>query len=233
MIISCNAGFIKKMGNSFKIVITVYLVLCFSFQQIPAQDAERFRNEVNDISSRNKVVRQEALIIFTGSSSIRLWKNIDTCFPGKNILNTGFGSSQMSDLLYYADELIIKYRPVQVIIYEGDNDLSAGKAPSEITKDAVALCDKVRKDLPEVIIVFIAAKPSPSRWALKDKYIELNRMLRDLPKDYKQLFFADIWPAMINSSGRPEGSLFNSDSLHMNAKGYALWSAEIGKYILK
>jgi len=37
-------------------------------------------------------------VLFTGSSSIRLWANLPGYFPDKVILNRGFGGSQLSDV---------------------------------------------------------------------------------------------------------------------------------------
>ena len=62
--------------------------------------------------------------LFVGSSSIRMWKTLSEDFPGLPVINRGFGGSQMSDLLYYLNRLVIKDRPRQVFIYEGDNDIS-------------------------------------------------------------------------------------------------------------
>jgi hypothetical protein len=65
-------------------------------------------------------------ILFVGSSSIRMWKT-DEDFPTLNIINRGFGGSQTSDALLYANRIILKYKPRLIAIYEGDNDIAAGK----------------------------------------------------------------------------------------------------------
>ena len=40
-------------------------------------------------------------ILFTGSSSIRMWKTLDADFSGAEVLNRGFGGSQWSDPALY------------------------------------------------------------------------------------------------------------------------------------
>jgi len=197
-----------------------------------SQDPVRFRDDVRATYLRYSDMNNfRKVILFTGSSSIRLWKDIVDYFPGKNIVNTGFGGSHMSDLLYYADSLIIIYNPVQVFIYEGDNDLSSGKKSEEIVQDAKILVSDIRKKLPRTQIVFIAAKPSPLRWDLRDEYIRLNKMYKDLSSDYRYIDFADVWTPMIDQSGRPKSEIFTSDSLHINKLGYDIWAGIIRKII--
>ena len=50
-------------------------------------------------------------LLFTGSSSIRMWKTVGADFPEFRTINTGFGGSQFSDLLRLQDSVIFKYTP--------------------------------------------------------------------------------------------------------------------------
>src|SRR5580704_1502270 len=68
-------------------------------------------------------------ILFTGSSSIRKWTSLARDFKGHHVINRGFGGSQMSDLIYYADRIVVPYHPQQIFFFEGSNDLDAGKTP--------------------------------------------------------------------------------------------------------
>ena len=38
---------------------------------------------------------------------------------------------------------------------------------------------------------------------------------------------------MLNENGEPIPEIFLEDSLHMNAKGYAIWQKEIQPYLIK
>jgi lysophospholipase L1-like esterase len=38
---------------------------------------------------------------------------------------------------------------------------------------------------------------------------------------------------MLDSTGEPMPEIFLDDSLHMNAKGYAIWKKKIEPYLLK
>ena len=48
-------------------------------------------------------------ILFTGSSSIRLWNDLKRCFPAHDIINRGFGGSQLEDVIAMADQVIFPY----------------------------------------------------------------------------------------------------------------------------
>ena len=112
------------------------ILLLFSLPDIPvAQSPYRFAQEIVAFGKADKdLALVSGMVVFTGSSSIRLWEDLENCFEGYRILNRGFGGSHFSDLLFYADVLILKYRPVKVFIYEGDNDIAEGKPPDKIMK---------------------------------------------------------------------------------------------------
>jgi lysophospholipase L1-like esterase len=196
------------------------------------QDPKRFQKDIDVIDVKNgKTTNSHELIVFTGSSSIVGWKNVKDYFPGKNIINTGFGGSQMCDLLYYSDSVIIKYKPEQVFIYEGDNDVAAGKKTEAVIKDAEALIKRITDKVAGIQIVIISVKPSPSRWKLKDEYLKLNDGYKNLSSKYKNVRFIDVWYPLLNDQGTPKKEIFGSDSLHINKLGYEIWAREIKKFI--
>jgi hypothetical protein len=45
--------------------------------------------------------------LFVGSSSIRLWKTLPKDFPQYNVINRGFGGSQIAECTYFADRIVI------------------------------------------------------------------------------------------------------------------------------
>lgn len=211
--------------------ILLVVILSFSFR-IHAQDPRRFQKEIDTIDLKyHKKLNSHDLIIFTGSSSIRRWQNIQEYFPGKNIINTGFGGSQMSDLLYYSDSVIIKYKPVRVFIYEGDNDIAAGKKAEDVIWAAMELFGKIIKKIPDIQIVIISVKPSVLRWNLKDEYLKLNIQYKCLSLSNKNIKFVDVWTPLLNKEGSPKKEIFISDSLHINKLGYDIWAGEIKKFI--
>lgn len=208
------------------------LFLQFHVVTLLAQDPLRFEKEIHDLVAGDSTLSKHRLILFTGSSSIRFWSGLRKDFPNHNVVNRGFGGSEMSDLLYYAEPLILNYNPKEIFIYEGDNDINSGKSPEEILANADKLLSLLRAHLPaKVKIIFISAKPSIARWHLKEKYEEFNRKLKDWTGTKRNVFYADVWTPMLDSTGEVRKDLFIKDNLHMNQLGYAIWKAAIRKFI--
>lgn len=188
-----------------------------------AQDPQRFAQEIGQLLQQPQKSTNKPLLLFTGSSSIRMWRDLPNYFPDHEVLNMGFGGSQMSDLLFYLDDLVIARQPDQVFLYEGDNDIAEGKKVRRIMRDTRRLLRRLRRALPDVPVVLIAAKPSPARWSLQPGYEKLNKRFSRMATRKANVTFADIWPVMLNEQGVPEPSIFIEDQLHMNAAGYDLW----------
>jgi lysophospholipase L1-like esterase len=172
--------------------------------------------------------------LFVGSSSLRLWKNIESDFSGYKVINRGFGGSSLPDVIRYAPDIIFPYDPKQVIIYCGENDFAASDT---VTAETVAgrfiqLFEMIRGRWPKMPVAFISIKPSPSRAKLIPKMVEANHMIRYFLSLQKHTKFIDVYSLMLTRDGKPREELFGPDMLHMNADGYAIWKKAI-KPVLK
>jgi lysophospholipase L1-like esterase len=197
-------------------------------------DPLRFKEEINGFKESDIIhPPPQEVFLFVGSSSIRMWKTLETDFKGFPVLNRGFGGSHFSDLIYYYNDLIARYKPSKIIIYEGDNDIASEKTPDEVFNDFKILWKMISEKLPNPEIAVIAPKPSPSRWHLKDLYESLNSKIETFCKNQKNLTYIDVYKPMLNEQGRPEPELFLEDSLHMNDKGYEIWKNLVLPFIEK
>ena len=164
-------------------------------------------------------------VVFVGSSSIVKWTSLAKDFPGENVIQRGFGGSELADSVFYADKIVTPYKPRAVVVYAGDNDLNAGKTPEKVFADFKALVARIHAAVPQARIVYIAVKPSPSRWKIKDKGEKTNALIAaECAKDPKRLRFVDIWTPMLDAKGEPRPELFVADMLHMNPEGYKIWT---------
>jgi lysophospholipase L1-like esterase len=208
------------------------LVLLLTFNAL-AQDPLRFAEEVKKFEHTASNYPEANRIVFTGSSSIRLWVDFKSYFPNHNVINTGFGGSETSDLLYYRDLLIDQFKPKQVFIYEGDNDLNSGKSPIQIVSDLTALVSSLLENENIESIVIIAPKPSIARAALRAEYEKMNKVIQATTELSSKVQYADIWPSMLNADGSIKKELFIEDGLHMNKMGYDLWIKVIEPLLIK
>ncbi|MBN1505418.1 MAG: hypothetical protein JW955_01160 [Sedimentisphaerales bacterium] len=173
----------------------------------------------------------ESLVLFVGSSSIRVWPDLPGAFPEYPVMNRGFGGSQMSDLLYYFGRIVVVYDPALIVVYEGDNDLAAGKSVDQVYADYTTFLSRAKQDLPRADVAFIAVKPSPSRAQYMEAMRQLNSRLEALAAGDRHVWYIDVFTPMLNDAGQPRPELFQSDLLHMNATGYALWKTVVGSML--
>ncbi len=211
--------------------------LCFLLvlfiQYSNGQNPLRFEYEVTDLMKvQHQLIPEKETLVFAGSSSFRMWDEMKDEFSEYNVINSGFGGSHMSDLLYYTGQLILKHDPAKVFVYEGDNDLESGKTPNQIIITTKELINKIKNHLPKTKIYLLSAKPSPSRWYLKESYEKLNDRFEMLANKQEGVYYVDVWDLMLTDAGKPFPGIFLEDSLHMNRKGYDLWAKEILKYLI-
>nr|WP_157062468.1 SGNH/GDSL hydrolase family protein [Pseudoxanthomonas dokdonensis] len=169
-------------------------------------------------------------VVFVGSSSIRFWDSLARDFPDVAVLNRGFGGSEIRDSTWFADRIILPYRPRQVVLYAGDNDINSGRDTQQVADDFAAFVQRLRQDLPEVRIAYLAIKPSPSRISQLPRQQQANALIA-ASADRLGVDFIDVATPMLDAAGQPRPELFVADQLHMNAQGYALWREVVTPFL--
>lgn len=174
-------------------------------------------------------------ILFIGSSSFTMWKGVQDSFPSYTIVNRGFGGSTLLDQIRYANDIVFPYQPKQIVVYCGENDLaSSDTVISAMVFDRFQkLFQMIRQKFTDLPIAYVSMKPSPSRRHLFLKMREGNQLIKDFLTTQKNTAFIDVHQRMLNEKGEPMPEIFLDDSLHMNAKGYAIWKKEIEPYLIK
>lgn len=200
----------------------------------PNYPIDRFEKEIASFEEQDaRQMPAPGGIVLTGSSSFRLWETAEEDLAPLPIINRGFGGSTLPEVIHYADRTVTKYRPDVVVVYcENDQFGSKAKTPEQ-TRDAyVEFTKQVRADLPDVQMYFVSLKPSPSRWARRAEVQKTNELIRDFVKSDRHHEYIDVWPVMLKN-GRPDGSIYRNDSLHMNAEGYRRWTQVIKPVLQK
>jgi lysophospholipase L1-like esterase len=170
-------------------------------------------------------------VLFVGSSSIRLWDNLEEQFKDARVLKRGFGGSRLTDCVKHLDRLVITYQPRLVMLYAGDNDLAEGGSPEEVLERVKAFADGVHGRLPETQVTFISIKPSPARRALIHKARAANELVRAYAETHPKVDYIDVFTPMLAADGAPRAELFRKDALHLNDQGYALWRKIISPFV--
>lgn len=195
-------------------------------------DSSKWLGDISAFEARDRTnPPPQGCIVFVGSSSIRRWTTLAADFPGYPVINRGFGGSQLADSVNFADRIVTPYHPRQVVIYAGGNDINAKKSPEEVFGDFVALVEKIRAGAPKAKIAFISIAPNPSRWAQVAKVRETNDLIAGWSKKHG-VEFINVFPLMLGADGKPK-DIYVADGLHMNPKGYAIWTEAVKPYLVK
>lgn len=221
----------SKSLQRFVLAILLAAPLSIFGQQPPnslaAQHSEKWEREIATFEASDRTnPPPKDCIVFVGSSSIRMWSGLKSDFPGLPVINRGFGGSELADSVHFANRIIVPYKPREVVIYAGGNDLANGKAPELAFGDFVALFETIHQQLPKARVVFIATAPNPSRWKLVEKMKRFNSLSQNYCNEHGATF-VDVFPLMLGPDGLPKPDIYRDDGLHMNAKGYAIWKAAL------
>lgn len=206
--------------------LLVFLIAFVSSAQPP------FENEIRQFQKSDSIEMPPSnAILFVGSSSFRLWEDVQRAFPGFLIINRGFGGSSLADVIRYKEQIIFPYLPRQIVIYCGENDIASGVPPIEVLTRFDELFTSIRAVMPRVPIAFVSMKPSPSREKFREELQTGNRLIREYLRAKPRTNFIDVFTPMLNEKGKPRPEIFVSDSLHMNDKGYAIWQRRIRPFL--
>ena len=161
-------------------------------------------------------------ILFTGSSSIALWRDLGQAFPDYPVINRGFGGSTTPEVNFFFDRIVLPYKPQIVVLYSGSNDIASRRTPEQVLTDFQTFVKKVHAGLPETKVFYISIHTPPSRINLRKSYELTNKLIAKECAKNARLTFVDIHDLMLTKDGQPNLDLYR-DSLHPNAKGYELW----------
>lgn len=168
---------------------------------------------------------QPKAVLFTGSSSIRRWESLSEDMAPIPVINRGFGGSTIPEVLHYADRIILPHQPKYIVLYCGENDLSNDETKAkEALNSFKAFHRYLQENLPDTRLYFIAIKPSIRREKYWPKLHQANKKISKFISKQDNYFFVDTASKMVDSNGVVLQDIFVDDNLHMNDKGYQIWT---------
>ncbi len=227
-------------------IITVALSGCFSPEAfapratprpvIPeGEDPERWASALEALDmAAAQAAPMDRPVVFVGSSSIRLWSSLAEDMAPVPVMNQGFGGSKIFDSLYWADRLVTRYDPTLVVVFSGTNDIR-GKSPRPaawVAQRFDELVVRLRELGCDAPLAYIAISPTPSRAEHLSIVLETNRLIEERCAQDERLHFVDTATALLDAEGQPDPRWFLEDRLHLNAEGYATWTAKIRPLVL-
>lgn len=197
-------------------------------------DSLRFENEIKSFVDYDlENTKPENSILFIGSSTVNLWKT-SYYFPEYKVMNRGFGGACIKDIQYYYNDVIGKYCPSSVVIYD-DIDIENGKSVETVFCEYGSLLDRIHNDFPECRILFISIKPTPMDFLLGKDVRKNKKLLNKRMKEYAGIIpyieYVDLASLLYKADGVLDLRYYSEDRMHFNESGYKLWSNELRKVL--
>ncbi len=207
-------------------VLFLLLTSSWAYANKPA-DPTRFEKAIQAFEAEDAAkAPPKDVTLFVGASNIRRWQSLPERFKKTPVLNRGFGGSQISDVVHFADRCIIKYKPKQIYLNAGGNDLHAGWAPEEVLASFEAFVAKVRAALPKTAISFISIPASPARWDEAEQVKQANALIASFCAK-QGVEFIDVFSLLLGADGKPRPELYVEDKLHFSEAGYDVVTSAI------
>ena len=166
-------------------------------------------------------------ILFAGASSIHAW-NTEKWFPDLTTINRGISGTKYTDVLYYADRIIIPYEPSTIVVNIGGYEIVVlGKSPEMVLADLKALLIKIRQALPQTRIIVLSIRPDFPFWEYWPTFQEANDFISNLCETQQNIYFADVAEVMFDETGESRKDLFGADGDSLNQTCYELWTSVV------
>ncbi len=217
-----------------KIKLLLFFIGIGLSAQLHAQTGFPFDNEIRAFKHQDSLkFPPKDGILFIGSSSIRKWTDLESRFPNAPIIRRGVGGCELWQIVdYYTPFILFPYQPRKIFIYAGENDLAAGKSGKFVFEEFEKLWVMINKKLPDSTIYFMSIKPSPSRSKFFNEVEIANRLIKNYLANKPNSAFIDVSTVVYKPGTTvPDSSIFESDYLHLNSKGYDRWQQILEPYV--
>lgn len=187
---------------------------------------EKWESSIEKLTKLNtKQTKDKEVILFIGSSSIRMWKSIEQDIRPYKSIRRGYGGARYTDLIHFTEQLVEPHDVKAVVIFVA-NDITGSKndlKPKEILRLVKYIVKSIRKTHINKPIFFIETTPTSSRWNVWSQISYTNDLIRDFCSINDNLFFICTRSFFIAPNGQPIDDYFEVDRLHLNKKGYSVW----------
>jgi lysophospholipase L1-like esterase len=200
------------------------------------QATERWEDEIKKLEQRDQQETDPSnAILFIGSSSIRMWKDMNSDLAPWKTINRGYGGAKFSDVAVYADRLVKSHQCDAIVVFVA-NDIvgrAGDKSPQEVARLFKHTVSEIRKSHAEQPIFLIAITPTPSRFKAWAEIKQANAELEKVCAADDSLHFIATESKYLDADGNPMPQYFLEDMLHQNRDGYAVWSSIVKESLAK
>ena len=209
------------------LIFSAYLMLSQEFAKLENDDPKVWEPVIQKFEYEDKIkpVESEA-VLFIGSSSIRFWKSLEEDFKPIPVIKRGFGGAKISDIIYYADRIIVPYKPKAIVLFAGTNDISGrpnDKTAEQVYLEFKKLAKYIKIKLPDTKLFYLPITPTTSRWDIWPEASKVNRLIAQYISSEESFTYINSSKVFLNEKGMPRKELLWLDGVHLNKKGYKQW----------
>lgn len=169
-------------------------------------------------------------IVFLGNS-ITDGGEFNELFGMDNILNRGIRSDLITGVEKRLGQ-VTAGKPAKIFLLIGINDVSHGHSVDELARRYERLVKKIREEAPATRLYLQSVMPVNNSFgrykALKGKektIVGLNERIKDIAGRHGATY-VDLWPGLADADGNLNRD-FTNDGLHLNGRGYRVWTHSI------
>jgi beta-glucosidase len=184
-------------------------------------------NAVNE-----RVAKGNIDLILIGDSITHWWDHHKDLwakyYAPRNTVNMGFGGDRTQHVLWQLENGAIDgIAPKLAVIMIGTNNSNRSEnTAEEIADGIIAICSKLRTELPQTKILLLAIFPRNAKpGAQRQKNATASKIASQIA-DGKMIHYMDINSEFLTDDGTLTKEIM-PDLLHPNKKGYEIWAAAV------
>ena len=215
--------------------VVIILARCTPFKKY-ADVPRTWAADIARLDSLNQMQKKSPQsILFVGSSSIRLWDDIEEDMSPYPVIRRGYGGASYVDVAYYIKELVYPHQFKALVLFAG-NDIwgsDSDRSPKEIGRLLNHCIKNVRKRFANKPIFVIEITHVPKRSHLIFEIDAANQVLEKVCQRHEMVHFIPTKQIYLTPEGKIDGTLFRNDQIHQNEVGYKKWTEIIKEAIRK
>lgn len=221
------------MKNIMLFVPLIWLLHCspaLPWRKYDVNDMrQRWESDMKKFDRMSRKEMPEEAILFYGSSSIRLWKDIESDMAPYPTIRRGYGGAALHDAAYYAKRVLspIDYRALVIFVGNDIWGTAADKSPAEMVDLMDLIVSTSRRHRPVAPVFLVEVTHIPARDHLVEEINAANDALADYAERHANVYFIPTRDIYLDDKGKVRRDYFRDDDIHQNEDGYRAWKNRI------
>ncbi|MEM9837237.1 MAG: GDSL-type esterase/lipase family protein [Bacteroidota bacterium] len=211
-------------------VLLVFVLTSSAFPSYNTTDIRnRWEDEIAVFDQLNKQPQPQNAILFYGSSSIRMWDDIEEDMSPYPVIRRGYGGAALHDAAHYARRVLtpLDYRALVIFVANDIWGTANDKSPAEMERLMDKIVQTSRRHRPGAPVFIIEVTHIPARAHLIEAWDAANAHLKAYANALDGVHFIPTRDLYLCAGDRVRAELFQADGIHQNESGYAIWKDRI------